>query len=173
MSRSLPSPERLRELLSYDPDTGILRWRVALGGRAKPGNVAGWIQPDGYRQIQIAGFRVYSGPVIWAMMTGAWPIGEIDHCETHGPKADFGDRWENLREVTHTQNAWNSRPNSKNRTGCRGVAWFPLRSKWRARIECNGRAVHLGLFNTLEEAVCARRAAEAQLYQEFRPQSAL
>lgn len=48
-----------------------------------------------------------------------------------------------------------------------GVTYFSLRSKWRARIKIKTIEHHLGLFNTIEEAVIARKQAERELSHSF------
>lgn len=41
-----------------------------------------------------------------------------------------------------------------------GVSWFKLRKKYRARIKVNKKEIHLGLFNTIEEAIESRKKSE-------------
>ena len=38
------------------------------------------------------------------------------------------------------------------------------KGKWRARISVETKEIHLGLFDTFEEAVIAREAAELKYY---------
>jgi hypothetical protein len=47
--------ERLKELLSYDPASGVFRWKVNRGGTAKADSVAGSVDANGYIAIQIDG----------------------------------------------------------------------------------------------------------------------
>jgi hypothetical protein len=70
----------------------------------------------------------------------------------------------NLREATHAQNQQNKKTYANNLSGHKGVSWYSLRSKWRVRIQHNKRSILVGFFNTLEEAVHARRNAEAALH---------
>jgi hypothetical protein len=67
----------------------------------------------------------------------------------------------NLRFATQMQNSQNSKLSSKNTSGCKGVC--KVKNKWRATIQINGIKIHLGYFETIEEAKIARvtRANEA------------
>ena len=70
--------ERLREVISYNADTGVFLNKVARR-RALIGAVSGRINRDGYRQIQIDG-RIYSAHrLAWLYVHGSWPGGFIDH----------------------------------------------------------------------------------------------
>lgn len=70
------TPERARELLIYDPETGALRWRVPRGVRT--GALAGTRTSEGYSQIEID-FRLYKAHrIIWLMQTGRWPKHHVD-----------------------------------------------------------------------------------------------
>jgi DNA-directed RNA polymerase specialized sigma24 family protein len=71
---------RLRELLDYDPITGVFTWRS---------------RPSRYRFIEIDGWTYKASRLAWLWMTGSWPKGQIDHANL---KKD-DDRWTNLREA--------------------------------------------------------------------------
>lgn len=75
---------------------------------------------------------------------------------------------DNLREVTHQQNIFNSKVREDNTSGVTGVSWFKQRRKWRARIAIDGKEKHLGLFTSKEEAVEAREKAEIKYFGEYR-----
>lgn len=86
----------------------------------------------------------------------------VDHI--NGDSLDC--RRENMRFVTHSQNAMNRRIRSDNKTGVVGVS--QTRSgKYLACCSVDGRLKRIGLFPTLEEAKAAREAAEAQHYGEY------
>jgi len=74
---------------------------------------------------------------------------------------------ENLRWATHGENMRNQRLSSGNTSGVKGVSWYKLRSKWRAQIKIDGKTIHLGLFDSLEEATTVRQAKAAELFGVF------
>jgi hypothetical protein len=94
--------------------------------------------------------------LIWLLVHKAWPENQIDHIDGNG----LNNRIENLRDVTNAENARNRKKQKNNESGHTGVR--RERGKWRAVIEVSGREIYLGLFINLEEAVAARKAAEAK-----------
>src|SRR4051812_21947997 len=79
-----PSVERLRELLEYNPETGILRWKVNRRGYAKAGDIAGGRSTKGYIRLRVDGNPQYAHAVAWAIYYGEWPTGLLDHENTDG-----------------------------------------------------------------------------------------
>ena len=57
MADSTLTAERVRELLEYDPETGIITRRVLAGSRGLVGAIAGATMKNGYRNIGIDGTR--------------------------------------------------------------------------------------------------------------------
>jgi hypothetical protein len=98
----------------------------------------------------------------WLYMTGAWPTGgEVDHIDT-----DRGNNvWTNLRDSTRRQNGSNVDIRSNNTSGFKGVS--RCRAKWTAHITVNYQAMHLGVFDTKEEAHAAYVEAAKRLHGEF------
>jgi hypothetical protein len=91
---------------------------------------------------------------------------EIDH--RNGDKLD--NRKENLRHVTHTQNMRNRQKlSTRNTSGCTGVSRFSRDARWRAEIKVEGKTKHLGLFESLNDAIKARKVAEKRYYGKFAP----
>ena len=73
----------------------------------------------------------------------------------------------NLRFATHTHNHMNVKERETNTSGVTGVGWHKASGKWRARITLKGVEYYLGIFDTFEEAVEARRLAEENKFGEF------
>lgn len=171
------TPEDLHRLLRYDPETGLLYWRARnasdfVAGRGAytaaricqtwnakyAGKEAFSIDVStGYRSGSVCGVKVLAHRAIWAMQTGEWPSGEVDH--ENGDRSY--NRWGNLRSVPKAENAKNQRLRATNASGMMGVIWTPRLSKWRSRIMVGGKTHNLGCFSTFEEACAARKQAEA------------
>lgn len=164
MRHNLVSIAQLHELLDYNPDTGEMRWRARPVGMFKAehfqrtwntrqaGKIAFTVSHQGYRRGMIFR-RMYLAHVIaWAMHHGSWPAGHIDHI--NGIRDD--NRIANLRDVTRAQNCRNARMKSTNTSGATGV--IQHKGRWRAYIN-----LHLGIFDTIEEATAARKAAEVRI----------
>jgi len=157
----LPSQAELRALLDYDPDTGVLTWRIATSPRARAGAVAGTTQSCGYRQIGVNGRRILAHRIAWAISIGEWPASQIDHI--NGIRDD--NRILNLREATPGQNNQNQRrAKSHSKSGFLGVYFRADRGQWQADIRIDGKNKYLGRFATAELAHSAYLAAKADLH---------
>lgn len=159
--------EYLRSILHYDPVTGIWlwRWREGVGrgmNERDAGNAAGTIK-DGYLVIMIDGRQLRAHRLAFIYMEGREPIGHVDHHDTNRSNC----RWKNLREATVSQNRCNTNKRKDNTSGVKGVSWHSQAQKWRARIQINGRATLIGLFDTIEEADAAYRAKATELFGAF------
>lgn len=161
--------ERLKELLDYDPETGLFTNRVSRGPRGPIGAIAGTYDKDGYIVIQIGGTKYRAGRLAWLYMTGTWPT-EIDHEDG----VYDNDSWSNLRDATRSENIVNSKRLTGS-SGLRGVRCDPGTTKWRARISFGYQRSYLGVFDTAEEAHKAYLAAAEIRHGEFalhnRPQA--
>lgn len=153
---------RVREVLDYDPQTGIFRWKVNMRPRGKAGAVAGSNHGNGYREIAINQNRHLAHRLAWFWMTGEWPNGQVDHIDLDRSN----NAWGNLREATHAQNVYNSGPRSYNSHGAKGVTRRSY-GKWHARIMHNRKLHILGNFDTKEEAANAYNEAAKRLHGEF------
>lgn len=159
--------EEAMSLLSYEPETGLFRWKVdrlSYGGKAKAGVIAG--TPHlGYINIGVLGRMWAAHRLAWLFMTGDVPPKgmELDHI--NGDRAD--NRWANLRCVTKAQNMWNARRPKTNVSGVKGVSWVADRGQWLARITHHGRKIHLGQFDDKERAIAARKEGERRYHGEF------
>jgi hypothetical protein len=161
--------ERLREILYYDPGTGVFRYRRNRGGGKLKGDIAGFISPKsdanggGYRIIAIEGREYGAHRLAWLYMTGAWPTGRVDHKNT----IRDDNRFDNLREATHSQNMANKNLQANNTSGLKGVTWNKNARKWVASIQANGKQRHLGLFLTAKSAHDAYCRAAYELFGSF------
>lgn len=165
--------ERLKELLSYDPDTGEFRWKARSGedwttkswNTRCAGKIAGSLGKRGYRCIKIDDVLHKASRLAHLYMTGTHPVAEIDHIK--GIRDD--DRWgENLRAATSSQNQRNRRVQANNKLGVKGVRFNPRFGKYMARI-CDdaGQSRYLGSFSTITEAAAAYNRAAEELHRDF------
>lgn len=139
--------ERVKELLAYDPETGVFTWRVYRGPKARKGDAAGWLEKDGYLRIGFSNKNFKAHRVAWAITHGEWPEFDIDHI--NGIRDD--NRISNLRLATRSQNAQNLRgPTSLNKTGFLGVR--KNGNRWNAVITIDKQYIYLGCFKTPERA---------------------
>lgn len=151
----------LRQLLHYDPATGVFTWTADRRGRfARAGAKAGTVDKRGYVSICILQRIYLAHRVAWFYMTGQWPTHQIDHEDTIRDH-----NWiDNLRPVTNAINQQNHRKAFRtNRTGFLGVR--PNGNCFQALIGLNGETRILGNFPTPQEAHQAYLAAKRQLHQ--------
>lgn len=155
------TPTRLRELLHYDPDTGVFTWRVSRGGMAQAGSVAGTTHPQGYLRITVDRRLYLAHRLAFFYTHGRWPTNEIDHVNC--VRSD--NRLINLREATRSENKQNSRCAQMNsKSGLLGVCWDKRRGRWVAKITLDGNTMHLGYFDSSEEAHAAYLEAKARVH---------
>ena len=145
--------QHLRDILDYDPTTGLFRWRSGKG-RKRPGRLAG--NSNQYVHIMIDK-RVYlAHRLAWLYVHGEWPPEVIDHINGNG----LDNRIVNLRAVSRSDNQRNLSRFSNNKSGVVGVRYRERQRKWIADIWDGCRLVQLGSFAEFSEAVAARKAAE-------------
>ena len=104
MSTKLPSPGKLRELLRYDPETGLLTWKKRTGKMSDlfnhnfEGKPAGTLRTDGYIAVKVSNVAYPAHRIIWAMVHGEWP-----ECVRHANRIDADNRLLNLRASTRVE----------------------------------------------------------------------
>ena len=149
----MPASERitqadLKSLISYSPETGLFHWVKSSSNRAPVGSIAGSPNGAGYLRIQIRKKNYYMHRLAVLWMTGEWPEADVDHI--NGDPSD--NRWQNLRRATRGENLYNSRRARSNTTGYKGVTFRKDVGKFEGRIKYRRRTIHLGFFETAEEA---------------------
>ena len=152
---------RLRELLHYDPETGVFTWRVTRCGRAMAGARAGR-KSGNYWSINIERKTHKAARLAWLYVTGSWPVGVVDHRDTD----KMNNRWLNLRDIPQPVNLQNQRrAHANNRSaGLLGVSKYQINGKFQARIQVDGKSRSLGYFKTADEAHAAYLKAKRELH---------
>lgn len=154
--------EYVQSILNYDEDTGIFTCKKPRGSK-RVGDIAGSITYEGYIRITID-FREYRAHrLAWLYTYGKWPNNSIDHIN----RIRSDNRICNLRDATVQENKYNTGRISSNTTGFRGVSLYKRTGKYQAKIRIDGNRVHLGYFNTAEEASIAYEAAAKLNFGEF------
>jgi hypothetical protein len=154
--------ERLKELLHYDPETGIFTWMVDRRGGAWAGDIAGRLTSRGYWEIRIDFKFCSAARIAWLYVHGELSESvEVDHIN----RVRHDNRISNLRLATLAQNKQNISPKRNSRSGLLCVCWNSSEKKWLARICISGKRKYLGLFETAEEAHEAYLKAKRELHE--------
>lgn len=157
---------RLREMVSYDPATGVFRWLRARSCGVKAGDIAGGkLNENGYHRFRVDGRLYVAHRLAWLYVYGQWPKGEVDH--VNGERAD--NRIANLRDVDDTMNAQNTHGARRdNRVGLAGVGKRKT-GRYYARIRTAGTLTFIGRFDTAEDAHAAYVAEKRRRHAGFVP----
>lgn len=159
---------RLLELVEYLPESGFLIWRKRRG-RVPAGSVAGTLHISKtrtnyrYIAIKIDGVQYPAHRIAWFYMKGEMPPENVQIDHHDGDSLD--NRWDNLREATHTQNQWSRGAQRNGKLRLRGVTQEG--SRFRVRISVNKKRINLGLFDCPMEAGAAYKRASEQHHGDF------
>lgn len=163
-AKEIPVSE-LHRLFDYDPETGILKWRVKPAKNMVAGTVAGSLTSNGYLSVRVNYQATLVHRICYAMHHGQWPAGLVDHGPLSPVKTD--NRAANLRLADKAQNAQNAKKPCSNTSGFKGVCWHKPTGKWFGRVVFRGRQRVAGYFDSLEEAAGAVRSLREALHSEF------
>lgn len=160
MATDLITQDRLKSLLTYDPDTGEFCWRIRRSNRAPKGSVAGCKDRHGYVVIRLNTILYKAHRLAWLYCYGAWPVKNLDHINQN----PSDNRISNLREVDQHENNQNRRVQQNSTSGTTGVSLHKASGRWHARIYAREGCRSLGYYATREAAARARRTAEREMY---------
>jgi hypothetical protein len=155
--------ERLREVLDYDAETGVLVRRQYVWGGHAAGKAIGSSTKKGYLRTKFDQRSYFVHKLVWLYVYGEWPSGELDHINRN--KAD--NRITNLRLATRSQNQSNIGLTKGNSTGVKGVTWNKRAQKFQASVKASGKNHYLGLFERADDAGMAYAAAARRIHGEF------
>lgn len=179
--RRLPAPEELRQLLRYEPETGKLFWRqrglewFAHGKQGAERHCKSWnrrfagkeaftaTHNQGYKDGHVSSCHLLAHRVIWAIVTGEWPINDVDHKDND----KSNNRWSNLRPATNAQNMQNKRVRKDSGTGLKGVSRYGTGGKYQAQIRAGNEIHRLGVFADPIDAKAAYDKAAKELHGEY------
>ena len=174
----LPTVERLRKLIEYDHQTGILKWKMRsdseftgkypaerlanFWNKKFAGKECGCDNGSGYIVTRIDGMSIKAHRIAFAIFHGRWPVEMVDHI--NGNKAD--NLIENLREATRSQNLQNQRRRSGS-SRFKGVTWHSAAKKWHAQIRLDKHNYRLGYFEDERKAAEAYDTAAVEKFGSF------
>lgn len=150
--------QRLMELVTYNPEDGLFRWRVQRGPR-KPGDVVSTTNAQGYIVLRLD-YQLY----LVHRLAVLYMTGEFPDVTDHISGVTTDNRWINLRTCTTSENMCNTRERP-NATGYRGVCRD--KKKWAARIYKDGKQFSAFGFDTPEAASAWYRQKAEELHGEF------
>jgi hypothetical protein len=150
----------LKELLHYDPDTGIFTWiNPSKGRKGNPQK----IRKDGYCYICIKYKKYLAHRLAWLYVYGKFPEVFIDHINMD----KSNNRIENLRLVTYSGNSINKKLQKNNTSGYKGVTYNKKSKRYMAKIKIQQKEIYLGLFESIENAALAYKKAALKYHKDF------
>lgn len=159
----LPSQEYLRECFNYDEETGDLIWKerglhhfnneksMKASNSNIAGKVAGNLNPNGYITVVLNKKAYKAHRIIWKLVTGKNPIGQIDHIDN----TRSNNSWANLRDVEVHVNQANKKEYKSNKSGKNGISFNENSKKWRVRKTVQGIQYFIGEYTNYDDAVNA------------------
>lgn len=173
------TPDDIRLLLIYDPETGIFKHRQRKADRFShtlnlnhfcaswntkfAGEEAGTVSRYGYLRITLEGHTYNANVLAWVIMKGEWPDGVVDHADLD----KSNNTWRNLRKASRSQNSANQTLRCDNVSGLKGVHFCSTHGDWVARIGVRGNRIHLGRFKCPAAASFAYIVAADKHFREF------
>ena len=136
--------------INYNPETGKV---FGVTGKEITNKILGYIRIGlniGNRKV----VELKAHQFAWF-----WVYCEFVDCIDHINGVRDDNRIINLRSITQQENVWNRNDNRK------GYNYFKPTNKWRARIKLNEKEIHLGYFNTEEEAKIAYYNAKKKYHK--------
>lgn len=154
--------ETLKDLLDYNPETGIFKHIKARRGVTQ-GSIAGTLCHTNYINISANGKIYQAHRLAWLYVYGEWPSKYIDHINGNGSD----NRIANLRLATINENQFNKKLAKNNTSGVKGITWDKSKGKWKAYIGLNNKLINLGYYDTIEMAKDKLYQARIQYHGNF------
>lgn len=168
------SADYIRSIFDCNPETGVVTRRQVVasdnrwGTLQRVGEEVGHFSPrEDYWRVSVPGVyrAIKRAEINWVYFKGEWPpVGMI---VDHENRVRTDDAIGNLRLATRSQNQRNCIRPKNNTSGAKGVCWDKKNSKWMAYIKVDGKSMHLGRYETKEQAASARELAAYLYHGEF------
>lgn len=153
--------QELLSVLDYDPSTGKFYWKVRPARKIQIGDEAGYKHSEGYIAISYKNVTYFAHVLAWFYVHGTWPANLIDHEN----RIRTDNRISNLRQATNSTNAHNMAKHRDNVCGFKGVA--QNRKRFSAKIYVSKKNIHIGTFDTPEDAARAYDQAALQHFGAY------
>lgn len=153
---------QLKEHFDYNPETGDFIWRKIGKGRKGIGKTAGTVKGNGYHYLNFGEKAYLSHRMAFLFMVGEIPC-MIDHRDGD----PLNNKWDNLRDCSHSQNMCNARIRSDNKSGAKGVSWFARDKKWEVVLRINKAVKYLGRYEDFELAELISNEARDLFHGKF------
>ena len=160
----------LKSLVHYDPETGVMTWlprKEKFWNAQHAGKALSYVNDSGYMEVCITINKIqryyFLHRLAWLYIYGEFPNGPLDHIN----RIKSDNRITNLRVADATKNGHNVKSYSTNKSGVKGVSWSKAAKKWRAVLVFNKKYMHLGVFDTIDDAEAAYIAASLSFANEF------
>lgn len=143
--------EALQEM--YYVGKGRFKWLKSKGGGRSKDSLVGKDEPCGYRIIGYTAtdgrrYHLKNSYLVWIYEKGTYPSGVIDHIN----RIKSDDSPINLRDVSYSDNSWNSGPRGGTN---KGIHFLKTIGKYRAGYRHKGRYHTIGYYENETDAVTA------------------
>lgn len=123
------------------------------------GQPAGGVGSRGYLVVKLLGRLFLVHHMVWYLTHGQWPEQPLDHID--GDKLNNTPDNLRLSDGSHNGKAY---AKTYGAVGYRGASFHKSSGKYQARAVANGKLVHIGYYDTAEEAAIAR---DLKCYKEL------
>lgn len=123
---------------------------------------------NGYYQVNLHGDKITKPIRVHRLVALAFidnPDNKkfVDHIDSN----KLNNNVTNLRWATPSENGQNRGIQKNSKSGVKGVFWENKAKKWRSQITIDGIKIHIGYFESIEDAKQSRINKANELFKEF------